>query len=122
MTETSTVTEHAEDCLFCKFVTGEIQTDKVFEDDTVLAFKDIHPQAPTHLLIIPKRHIATLNTFEDEDAGLVGQLMLTAKRIAAEQKLPGYRVAMNVERAGGQVIFHAHLHMLAGRPLKPELG
>lgn len=109
-------------CLFCKFVSGELKTDKVFEDDEVLVFKDIHPQAPTHYLIIPKRHIATLNGFEAADAELAGRLMLTARNLAARDKLPGYRIAMNVERAGGQVIFHAHLHMLAGRPLKAELG
>jgi histidine triad (HIT) family protein len=116
------VTEHEPDCLFCKFVTGELDTEKVFEDDTVFAFKDIHPQAPTHILIIPKRHLATLNVFADEHAELAGRLMLTAKHIAARLQLPGYRVAMNVERAGGQVIFHAHLHMLAGRALSAELG
>ena len=114
--------EHDPDCLFCKFVSGELETDKVFKDDEVLAFKDIHPQAPTHVLIIPKRHLPTLNSFSDDDAALAGRLMLTAQRIAAEQQLPGYRVAMNVERAGGQVVFHAHLHMLAGRSLSPELG
>lgn len=114
--------EQDPDCLFCKFVAGELATEKVYEDETVLAFKDIHPQAPTHILIIPKRHLATLNTFEPQDAELAGHLMLTAKRIAAEQQLPGYRVAMNVERAGGQIIFHAHLHMLAGRALSPDLG
>lgn len=116
------MTEHDPDCLFCKFVTGELETEKVFEDDDVLAFKDIYPQAPTHILIIPKRHLATLNAFDDDDAVLAGRLMLTAKRIAAELELPGYRVAMNVERAGGQVVFHAHLHMLAGRQLSAELG
>jgi len=116
------VTEQDPDCLFCKFVSGELDTDKVYEDETVLAFADIHPQAPTHILIIPKRHLATLNVFESQDAELAGHLMLTAKRIAAEQQLPGYRVAMNVERAGGQIIFHAHLHMLAGRALSPDLG
>lgn len=110
------------DCLFCKFVSGELETGKVYEDDDVFAFRDIHPQAPTHILIIPKRHIATLNAFAQDDAELAGRLMLAAQRIAAEQKLPGYRVAMNVERAGGQVIFHAHLHMLAGRPLSADLG
>jgi histidine triad (HIT) family protein len=116
------MTEHDPDCLFCKFVTGELETEKVFEDDAVFAFKDIHPQAPTHILIIPKRHLATLNAFGDDDAALAGRLMLAARQIAAEQELPGYRVAMNVERAGGQVVFHAHLHMLAGRSLSPELG
>jgi histidine triad (HIT) family protein len=109
-------------CLFCKFVSGELETAKVFEDNDVLAFKDIRPQAPTHYLIVPKRHIPTLNAFAPADAALAGQLMLTAQQIAAREGLPGYRVAMNVERAGGQVVFHAHLHMLAGRPLKPELG
>ena len=116
------MTDAVADCLFCKFVTGELDTDVVYEDDDVFAFKDIHPQAPTHLLIVPRRHLPTLNAFGEADAELAGKLMLAAKRIASEQKLPGYRVAMNVERAGGQVIFHAHLHMLAGRPLKPELG
>ncbi len=116
------MSEHDADCLFCKFVTGELETEKVYEDEAVLAFRDIHPQAPLHLLIIPKRHIATLNAFEESDAELAGRLMLTAKRIAAEHELPGFRVAMNVERAGGQVIFHAHLHMLAGRALSPKLG
>jgi histidine triad (HIT) family protein len=116
------VADEVSDCLFCKFVSGEVETEKVFEDDTVLAFRDIHPQAPTHILIIPRRHIATLNAFDETDAALAGRLMLTAKRIAKDQGLPGYRIAMNVERAGGQVVFHAHLHMLAGRPLRPELG
>lgn len=110
------------DCLFCKFVTGELSTDTVYEDEDVLVFKDIHPQAPVHWLIIPKRHISTLNAFGESDAELAGKLMLTAKALAAEHALPGYRVAMNVERAGGQVIFHAHLHLLAGRKLVPELG
>jgi histidine triad (HIT) family protein len=116
------VAEYDSDCLFCKFVTGELETEKVYEDDSVLAFNDIHPQAPTHILIIPKRHLSTLNSFGQEDAQLAGSLMLTAKRIAADKQLPGFRVAMNVERAGGQIVFHAHLHMLAGRALSPKLG
>ena len=116
------MTEQDPDCLFCKFVTGELDTEKVYEDDTVLAFRDIHPQAPTHILIIPKRHLPTLNAFSEDDAALAGRLMLTARQIAADHELPGYRVAMNVERAGGQLVFHAHLHMLAGRTLSPELG
>lgn len=110
------------DCLFCKFVSGELETDKVYEDDDVFVFKDIHPQAPTHYLIIPKRHIPSLNAFKRTDTELAGRLMLVAQQLAVRDKLPGYRVAMNVERAGGQLIFHAHLHMLAGRPLKPALG
>jgi histidine triad (HIT) family protein len=109
-------------CLFCKIVAGEVPADRVYEDGEVLAFKDIHPQAPFHCLVIPKTHVATLNDFVPEQGALIGGLLLTAKRIAAEQGLPGYRVAMNVNREGGQVVFHAHLHVLGGRVLKSALG
>lgn len=111
-----------EDCLFCKIVAGKIPAQKVFENDVVLAFKDIHPQAPLHCLVIPKSHVATLNDFTAEQSGLIGELLLTARVIAAEHKLPGFRVAMNVNREGGQVIFHVHLHVLGGRPMKASLG
>jgi histidine triad (HIT) family protein len=103
-------------------VAGELPADRVYEDDGVLAFKDIHPQAPFHCLVIPKQHVATLNDFTAEHRELIGSLLLTAKRIAADHGLPGYRVAMNVNREGGQVVFHAHLHVLGGRPLKGTLG
>ena len=109
-------------CLFCKIVAGELAADRVYEDDRILAFKDIHPQAPFHCLVIPRAHIATLNDFAPEQSELIGALLLAAKRIAAEHGLPGYRVAMNVNREGGQVVFHAHLHVLGGRPLKGALG
>ncbi len=109
-------------CLFCRIVAGELPADRVYEDDEVLAFKDIHPQAPFHCLVIPKAHVATLNDFAPHQSALLGSLLLTAKRIAAEHGLPGYRVAMNVNREGGQVVFHAHLHVLGGRPLKGALG
>jgi len=108
-------------CLFCKIVAGELPADSLYEDDRILAFKDIHPQAPFHCLIIPKAHVATLNDFGPEQSELIGSLLLTAKRLAAEHGLPGYRVAMNVNREGGQVVFHAHLHVLGGRPLKGAL-
>jgi histidine triad (HIT) family protein len=110
------------DCLFCKILAGEIPAERVYEDEHVLAFKDIHPQAPFHCLVIPKVHLATLNDFAAVDQMLAGALMLAAQRLAAEHGLPGYRVAMNVNREGGQVIFHAHLHVLGGRPLKGTLG
>ena len=110
------------DCLFCKIVAGQLPADRVYEDDDIVAFKDIHAQAPFHCLVIPKTHIATLNDFTSDQSALIGRLLLTAKRIAADQGLPGYRVAMNVNREGGQVIFHAHLHVLGGRPLKGALG
>jgi histidine triad (HIT) family protein len=110
------------DCLFCRIVAGDIPSSQLYEDDLVLAFKDIHPQAPFHALVITKAHVATLNDFDEGDGELIGRLLLTAKRLAAEHGLPGYRVAMNVNREGGQVVFHAHLHVLGGRRMKGELG
>jgi histidine triad (HIT) family protein len=110
------------DCLFCKIVAGQIPSQRVYEDDAILAFKDIHPQAPFHCLVIPKIHVATLDDFEPRQDGLLGSLLLTAQRLAREQGLPGYRVAMNVNREGGQVVFHAHLHVLGGRTMKGSLG
>ena len=109
-------------CLFCRIVANELPADRVYEDDEVLAFKDIHPQAPFHCLVIPKAHVATLNDFAKEQTELIGRLLLAAKHVAVEHGLPGYRVAMNVNREGGQVVFHAHLHVLGGRPLKGALG
>lgn len=110
------------DCLFCKIVAGEIPADKLYEDDTILAFKDVNPQAPLHGLVIPKAHIATLNDFDTGQGELIGRLMFAARRIAADAGLAGYRVAMNVNREGGQVIFHVHLHVLGGRALSGKLG
>jgi histidine triad (HIT) family protein len=110
------------DCLFCKIVAEDIPADKVYEDERILAFKDIHPQAPFHCLVIPKAHVATLDDFEAGQAELVGQLLMIARKLAAEQGLAGYRVAMNVNREGGQVIFHAHLHVLGGRQMRGALG
>jgi histidine triad (HIT) family protein len=109
-------------CLFCRIVAGQLPADRVYEDEEVIAFKDIHPQAPFHCLVIPKTHVATLNDFSPQQSALIGRLLLTAKRIAADNGLPGYRVAMNVNREGGQVVFHAHLHVLGGRPLTGALG
>jgi histidine triad (HIT) family protein len=116
-----TIESHA-DCLFCKIVANEIPAERLYEDDTLLAFKDISPQAPFHCLIIPKTHIATLNEFDEADIELVGRLMLAAKSLAAAHGLPGYRVAMNVNKEGGQAVFHAHLHVLGGRQMKAQLG
>jgi histidine triad (HIT) family protein len=110
------------DCLFCKIVRGDLPSQKVFESDSVLSFKDLHPQAPLHCLVIPKVHIPTLNDFAPDQIGLLGELMQTARTIAFQHGLPGYRVAMNVNREGGQVIFHVHLHVLGGRPMKGSLG
>lgn len=108
------------DCLFCKMVSGEIVPDKVYEDDDVLAFRDINPQAPLHLLVIPKQHISTLNDIEPDQAALMGRLYLAVKQIAKQEGIAegGYRTVMNCNRDGGQTVFHIHLHLLAGRPLQ----
>jgi histidine triad (HIT) family protein len=98
-------------------VSGEITPDVVYEDDAVLAFNDINPKAPTHVLVVPKRHIATLNALEEQDAALVGRLFLAARRIAERDGFagPGYRTVINCNRQAGQSVFHLHLHVLAGR-------
>jgi histidine triad (HIT) family protein len=105
-------------CVFCQIVAGELGCEKLYEDESILAFRDLYPKAPVHGLVIPKRHIATLDEFSDADSALLGQLMLAARRIAADHGLAGYRVAMNVNSLGGQIVFHAHLHILGGRQLK----
>lgn len=107
------------DCLFCKIINGDIPGDIVYENDKVLAFNDIAPQAPTHILIIPKKHIATINDLEPEDATTVGELYLAAKAIAADKGFAeaGYRVVMNCNEGAGQTVFHIHLHLLAERKL-----
>ena len=107
------------DCLFCKMVSGEIQPDVVFEDGDVLAFRDVNPQAPVHVLVIPKIHIATTNELTPEHAGLVGKMVLAARQIAADEGIaePGYRMVMNCNPEAGQSVYHIHLHMLGGRPM-----
>ncbi|WP_133131324.1 histidine triad nucleotide-binding protein [Legionella yabuuchiae] len=105
-------------CLFCKIANGEIDTNKVYEDDELVAFRDINPQAPTHVLIIPKRHIATIDDTELGDESLLGQMVLQAKNIAAKENLSnGYRLVFNVNSGGGQEIYHIHLHVLGGRQM-----
>jgi len=107
------------DCLFCKIVEGTIPSTKVYEDEYVYAFKDIQPQAPVHLLVIPKKHIASLNEAEPGDAELLGRVALAAQRAAKEAGLgdSGYRVLTNVGKDGGQVVFHIHFHVLGGEKL-----
>ena len=110
----------ADDCLFCKMAAGTVKPDTVYEDDEFLAFRDINPQAPVHVLIIPKRHIATLNDVDTADAPLMGRLLLVAKHIARESGVAdaGYRTVISVNRGGGQSVFHLHLHLLGGRHMK----
>jgi histidine triad (HIT) family protein len=110
----------AEKTIFAKIIDGEIPADKVYEDDEVLAFRDVNPQAPIHVLIIPKKPIATVNDLEPADAALVGKLFLVAKQVAADEGVDddGYRLVMNCNEGAGQSVFHIHLHLLAGRPLE----
>ena len=105
------------DCLFCKILAGDIPADIIYESDTALAFRDINPQAPTHVLIIPRKHIATINEISDDDQALVGSLYTAAREIAAAEGLAddGYRAVMNCNEGAGQTVFHIHLHLLGGR-------
>lgn len=105
------------DCLFCRIARGEIPSRKVHEDADLLAFEDIDPQAPVHVLVIPKRHLSTLNDLAPEDDALVGRLVRTAARIAEERGIAerGWRLVANVNREGGQIVFHVHVHVLGGR-------
>ena len=105
------------DCLFCKIIKGDIRANKIFEDEDVLAFHDIGAQAPHHFLVIPKKHIATIN--DANDSALIGKLTLTASKIAQDLGFAddGYRVVMNCNEDGGQTVYHIHLHCLGGRSL-----
>ncbi len=110
------------DCLFCKMVAGEIQPDIVYEDEQVLAFRDINPKAPTHILVIPKQHIATLNDLQDKE--IAGYLLQTVTQIAAIEGIAetGYRTVINCNNEGGQEVYHLHLHLLGGRPMAWPAG
>jgi len=110
---------NAENCIFCKIVRGEIPSRKVYEDDQILAFQDIHPIAPVHFLAIPKEHIDSMATLDDRHTGVVGRIMVLANRLAAEQGSPdGCRVICNSGRIGRQDVFHLHIHVLGGpKPL-----
>ena len=106
-------------CLFCKILVGDIPADIVYESETAIAFRDINPKAPTHVLIIPRKHIATINEIAEEDQALIGSLYSAAREIAAAQGIAeeGYRAVMNCNEDAGQTVFHIHLHLLGGRAL-----
>lgn len=108
------------DCLFCKIVARQLPSEIVYEDDAMLAFNDIAPQAPTHVLIIPKRHVATVNDVASADADVFASLVLRARDIAHTRGIAesGYRLVFNCNAAGGQTVFHLHLHLLGGRQLR----
>ena len=105
------------DCLFCKMVSGDITPDTVYENEDVLAFRDINPQAPVHVLVIPKQHVSTINDLDADNSALVGKMMMAAARIAQQEGFAeqGYRTVMNCNDHGGQTVFHIHLHLLGGR-------
>ena len=109
----------SQDCIFCKIAAGEFGGPPLYRDEQVTAFKDINPQAPVHILIIPNRHVASLNDADDEDQALLGRLMLTAAKIAQDQGVAdqGYRLVTNTGTRAGQTVFHIHLHLLAGRTM-----
>jgi histidine triad (HIT) family protein len=106
-------------CLFCKILAGEIPADIVYESDSAIGFRDINAQAPTHVLIIPRKHIATLNDVGEDEQSIVGSLYTAAREIAAAEGIAddGYRAVMNCNEAAGQTVFHIHLHLLGGRTL-----
>ena len=107
------------DTIFGKIARGEIPADLVYEDEEVVAFRDLSPQAPTHVLVIPRKPIATLNDAEDTDAALIGRLFLAAARVAKDLGIAeaGYRTVVNCNAAAGQTVFHLHVHLLGGRPM-----
>ena len=104
-------------CVFCRIAAGETPADIVSETKSLVAFRDINPQAPVHLLVIPRRHIATLNDLGDEDGALVGEMFLMARNLTRDLEIdrPGWRAVFNINADGGQTVYHIHLHVLGGR-------
>ena len=105
-----------EDCVFCQIIRGEKPADFLYQGDSVVVFKDIHPHAPVHLLVVPRRHIRSLNDLTEGDREIISEMILTAKEMARKQAISesGYKLLFNVERGGGQVIPHVHLHLIGG--------
>lgn len=111
-------------CIFCQIASGEIPADILYQDEEILAFKDISPQAPTHVLIIPKKHIARLSDCGEGEEALLGRMIGVANKLAKDQGISekGYRLAVNCGKEGGQVVEHLHMHLLGGRQLSGQLG
>ena len=103
-------------CMFCQIIRGEKPADFVYQDESLVAFKDIRPHAPVHLLVVPRKHIRSVNDLTEEDTPIVSEMIFKAKKIARDQEVSesGYKLLFNIERGGGQVIFHLHMHLLAG--------
>lgn len=109
-----------ENCIFCKIITGEIPASKVFEDEKIIAFEDIDPQAPIHILLIPKEHFASLKDIPEDKKNILSHILLKARQIAQEKGIAesGYRIVLNTERDSGQEVFHIHFHLLGGRKMQ----
>lgn len=112
------------DCIFCKIISGDIPSTNVYHDEQVTAFRDIAPSAPTHILIVPNKHIDSVNALENKDEQLIGHLFITAKQLAAQEGIAegGYRLIINTNADAGQTVFHVHLHLLGGAPMKHPMG
>ena len=112
------------DCIFCKIIQGEIPCTKVYEDDAVLAFEDIHPMAPVHVILIPKKHVATLMDVDTVQSDIVSRLTAAAQKVAGLKNVAdrGFRTVINCNAEGGQVVFHLHMHLLGGRKLEDQMG
>ena len=112
------------DCIFCKIVTGDIPSTNVYRDEQVTAFRDLNPAAPTHILLVPNKHIDSINVLANEDEQLIGHLFTAAKQIAAQEGIAegGYRLIINTNAHAGQTVFHIHLHLLGGAPMKNPMG
>lgn len=106
-----------DDCLFCKIARGQTDTEFLYENDRVVVFRDINPHAPVHLLIVPRRHIRSINDLSESDRSILSEMIMVARDMAREEKVDssGYKLLFNVEKGGGQMIFHLHLHLLGGR-------
>lgn len=114
----------ADSCVFCKVLNDEAKATIVYHDELVTAFRDIHPAAPTHILIVPNRHIRSLNEMQPEDKSLAGHMLFIAKQIAAQENIAGggYRLIMNTGADGGQTVFHMHLHLIGGQRMRYPMG
>jgi histidine triad (HIT) family protein len=112
------------DCIFCQIASGKIPSDIVYQDKEIVAFRDINPKAPVHILLIPKKHIASLNQLSQSDTALVGRMVAVASRLAKDEGVAekGYRLAINCGKEGGQLVPHLHMHLLGGRQLADALG
>jgi histidine triad (HIT) family protein len=112
------------DCIFCKIANNEIPSSIVFKDEHVTAFRDIHPVAPTHILIIPNKHIDSVNHLQAEDEPLIGHMVMIGRQIAAEQNIHegGYRIIINTGPDGGQTVFHLHMHLIGGQRMRHPMG